>query len=327
MFLNLKRNFHSPERRFFDEKDMTASHVPVMVQEVIHFLSPVSGAVFLDSTLGGGGHGSAVLDAIQPSGVLIGCDRDGDAIKICRKKFAKFGRSARIHHANYSEFRRILSGEGFDSVDGALFDLGLSSIQLDTPGRGFRMTSPDPLDMRMDPRGGVTAADLINRLTEKELAEIIYRYGEERRSRLISRAIGRAREKKPIERCHELAAIVASAVARSGGGGSRQRIHPATRTFQALRIAVNDELETFERTLRDVVDILRPGARLVVISFHSLEDRIVKNVFRELSSGAGIPPSLRLITRKIVRPGERELTVNPRARSAKLRAAEKHGVE
>ncbi|MDP7559034.1 MAG: 16S rRNA (cytosine(1402)-N(4))-methyltransferase RsmH, partial [Planctomycetota bacterium] len=246
-----------------------------------------------------------------------------------RGKLAQFGRYARVHHANYSGIRKILSEEEFDSVDGALFDLGLSSIQLDTPGRGFRMTSSDLLDMRMDSRGGTTAADLINGLPESELADIIFHYGEERHSRSISRAIGRARERKPIERCDELAAIVASVVARRGSGGSRsrQKIHPATRTFQALRIAVNEELEALGRTLRDVVDLLRPGARLVVISFHSLEDRIVKNVFRELSSGKDISPSLRLITRKVVRPGVEELTTNPRARSAKLRAAEKQGSE
>ncbi len=329
MVLNLTRNSQVPAFRFSKERVMTASHVPVMVQEVIDFLSPVPGAVFLDLTLGGGGHGFALLDAIQPSGVLIGCDRDGDAVRICREKFTQFGRYARVHHANYSDIRKILSEEGFDSVDGALFDLGLSSIQLDTPGRGFRMTSSDLLDMRMDPRGGTTAADLVNRLTEIELADIIYHYGEERRSRFISRAIGRVREKKPIERCDELAAIVASAVARSGGGGnrSRQKIHPATRTFQALRLAVNEELEALERTLKDVVDLLRPGARLVAISFHSLEDRIVKNVFRELSSGMDNSPSLHLITRKVIRPGVEELTMNPRARSAKLRAAEKRGSE
>ncbi len=312
-------------RRSNTETKMAASHVPVMVQEVIGFLSPGSGAVFLDTTLGGGGHSLAILEAIQPSGVLIGCDRDGDAVAVSKERLALFGPGARVHHAHHSEIKRIVAEEGFEAVDGVLFDLGLSSIQLDTPGRGFRLGAPDALDMRMDPRSGSTAADLVNELPEDQLADTIYRFGEERRSRAIARAIGRARARKPLERCDELAAVVVSAVLRSGGGGrgKRWRIHPATRTFQALRIAVNEELETLEGSLRDAVDLLRPGGRIVVISFHSLEDRIVKNVFRKLAAGRDEPARLRLLTRKVVRPSQEEVAANPRSRSAKLRAAEK----
>ena len=315
------------------EMNMNTSHVPVMVQEVLDFLSPAPGAVSLDTTLGGGGHSFAVLEAIQPSGVLIGFDRDGDAVVAARRRLAPFGPRARIHHSHHSEIKRVVAREGFEAVDCVLFDLGLSSIQLDTPGRGFRMDSPDALDMRMDQSGGPTAADLVNELPEKELADIIYQYGEERKSRAIARAIGRARARKPLERCDELAAVVVSSVARSGGGGrGRWRIHPATRTFQALRIALNREMETLEGALRDAVDLLRPGGRIAVISFHSLEDRIVKNVFRELasgrdSSGCDAPVTLELLHRKVIRPGDAEVAANPRSRSAKLRAAEKREVE
>ncbi len=306
---------------------MAAPHVSVMVEEVIGFLSPAPGAVFFDLSLGGGGHSLAVLEAIQPSGVLIGCDRDGGAVQISRERLARFGGFARLHHANFADLKRILAEEGYEAVDGALFDLGLSSMQLDSPERGFRFDSPEPLDMRMDRRQERTAADLVNGLAEAELADLIYKFGEERKSRSIARSIGRARARKPIERCDELAAIVSSAVARKGGGGRgrRPRIHPATRTFQALRIAVNDELDVLEGALRDAVDVLRPGGRIVVISFHSLEDRIVKNLFRALSRGGeGAPsPTLRLLTRKVVRPGAAEVAANRRARSARLRAAER----
>ena len=307
-----------------ENANMTASHVPVMVQEVLRFLSPSPGAVFLDTTLGGGEHGDVVLDAVQPSGVLIGCDRDRDAVDICRKRLAKYGSAARIHHAHHGEMKRIVRDEGYESVDGVLFDLGLSSMQLDTPGRGFRMDAPEPLDMRMDQTQGPTAADLIEQLHEEELANLIYRYGEERHSRAIARAIGRARALGGVKRCDELASLIASVAARkSGRRGRSWRIHPATRTFQALRIAVNREMETLEESLRDAVDLLRPGGRIVVISFHSLEDRIVKNLFRELSGGE--KPALEILTRKVVRPDESEVKENPRSRSARLRAAERLG--
>ena len=318
---------YSAREHFCGERvNMTASHVPVMVQEVLRFLAPSPGAVFLDTTLGGGEHSDAVLDVVQPSGVLIGCDRDRDAVDICRKRLAKYGPAARIHHAHHGEMKRIVRAEGYETVDGVLFDLGLSSMQLDTPGRGFRMNAPEPLDMRMDQTQGPTAADLIEQLPEEELANLIYRYGEERHSRAIARAIGRARAGADggVKRCDELAALIASVAARRGGRRGRSwRIHPATRTFQALRIAVNREMETLEDSLRDAVELLRPGGRIVVISFHSLEDRIVKNIFRELSGGES--PALEILTRRVVRPGESEVRENPRSRSAKLRAAERLG--
>jgi len=320
-------NKYVAENDFCGENlDMTASHVPVMVQEVLDFLAPSPGAVFLDTTLGGGEHSGAVLDAVQPSGVLIGCDRDRDAVEICRKRLSNYGSAARIHHAHHGEMKRIVRAEGYESVDGVLFDLGLSSMQLDTPGRGFRMNAPEPLDMRMDQTQGPTAADLLEQLPEEELADLIYQYGEERHSRAIARAIGRARAGAGggVKRCDELASLIASVAARrSGRRGRSWRIHPATRTFQALRIAVNRELETLEDSLRDAVDLLRPGGRIVVISFHSLEDRIVKYLFRELSGGEA--PTLEVLTRKVVRPDESEVRENPRSRSAKLRAARRLG--
>ena len=322
---SIERGCRFDGRHRTDETRMTASHVPVMVREVLDFLSPAPGAVSLDTTLGGGGHGFAVLEAIQPSGVLIGCDRDVDAVNLARRRLAPFGPSVRLHHTHHSEIKKIVAQEGFDSVDSVLFDLGLSSIQLDLPGRGFRIDSSDPLDMRMDQSGGPTAADLINALPEKDLANLIYEFGEERKSHAIARAIGRARARRPLERCDELAAVVVSVAARSGSGGrgKRWRIHPATRTFQALRIAVNREMDTLEGTLRDAVDLLRPGGRIVVISFHSLEDRIVKHLFRELAAGRGEGGSLEILTRKVVRPSREEVESNSRSRSAKLRAAEK----
>jgi len=307
-----------------DETKMTASHVPVMVREVLDFLSPAPGAVSLDTTLGGGGHSFAVLEAIQPSGVLIGCDRDVDAVKVARRRLAPFGSSAHLHHAHHSKIKEIVAQEGFDGVDSVLFDLGISSIQLESPGRGFRMDSSDALDMRMDQGGGPTAADLVNALTEKDLADLIYGYGEERNSRAIARAIGKARVRKPLERCDELAALVVSVAARrSGTRGKRWRIHPATRTFQALRIAVNRELDTLESALCDAVELLRPGGRIAVISFHSLEDRVVKNAFRELGPGNDKRGSLEILTRRVVRPSVEEVKSNPRSRSAKLRVGEK----
>ena len=326
MFAALEKSVsgkHAVANRLCDEgMSTTTSHVPVMVQEVLRFLAPFPGAVFLDTTLGGGGHGNAVLDAVQPSGVLIGCDRDRDAVEVCRRRLAKYGAAARIHHAHHGEIMRIVEDEGYACVDGVLFDLGLSSMQLDAPGRGLRMDAHEPLDMRMDQAGGVTAADLINGLPEGELADLIYRYGEERHSRAIARAIGRARADGGVRHCDELASLIASAVARrSGRRGRRWRIHPATRTFQALRIAVNREMETLEDSLRDAVSLLRPGGRIVVISFHSLEDRIVKNLFGELSRCER--PALKTLTRKVVRPGDSEVRENPRSRSAKLRAAER----
>ncbi len=289
----------------------------------------------MDTTLGGGGHSFAVLEATQPSGVLIGCDRDVDAVNEARRRLASFGPSARLHHAHHSEIKRIVAEEGYEAVDAVLFDLGLSSIQLDTPGRGFRIDSADSLDMRMDQTGGPTAADLVNGLPEKELANLIYEFGEERKSRAIARAIGRARARKPLERCDELSAVVVSAVAGSGGGKrGRWRIHPATRTFQALRMAVNSELENLRLGLEQAIQALGVVGRLAVISYHSLEDRLVKNTLRREAADCVCPPrtpvcacghsaSVRLVHRRVIKPTPQEIAANPRSRSARLRTAER----
>ena len=305
-----------------NEFDFVASHTPVMVQEVLNFLSPVSGAVFLDTTLGGGGHSKLILDAIQPSGVLIGCDRDRDAIKICREKFKEYGSSARIRYSNFTDIKKILKSENIESVDGIVFDLGFSSIQMDNPGRGFSINSEDFLDMRMDTNAQLKASDLINKLSEIELADIIFQYGEERKSRRIAREIVRYRAKKEIVSCNELSRIIVRAIKKTSK--SYFRIHPATKTFQALRIVVNDELQSLEIALSDAVDVLRPGGRIVVISFHSLEDRIVKNFFRSASKAE--IPLLKILTKKVVRPLNEEIQDNPRSRSSRLRASERLGI-
>ena len=299
--------------------DLEASHIPVMVQEVLNFLSPVSGAVFLDTTLGGGGHSQLILDAIQPLGVLVGCDRDEDAIRICRGRFKGYGSSVRIHHSNFTNIKKILRCENIEYVDGVVFDLGYSSIQMDTPSRGFSIRSENSLDMRMDSNGELKASDLVNKLSENEIADIIFHYGEERKSRRIAREIVRYRSKKEIISCDELSNIVLRAIKRNSK--SHYKIHPATKTFQALRIVVNDELESLKTALFDAVDVLRPGGRIVVISFHSLEDRIVKNFFR--SSSKTEEPLLKILTKKVIRPKLEEIQVNSRSRSSRLRASER----
>ncbi len=297
--------------------DFEVSHTPVMVREVLNFLSPVSGAVFLDTTLGGGGHSKLILDAIQPSGVLVGCDRDRDAINICKEKFKVHGNSVRIHHSNFTHIKKILKDENIDYVDGIIFDLGFSSIQMNNSKRGFSISSEDFLDMRMDTNSELKASDLVNELSENEIADIIFEYGEEKRSRRIAREIVKYRAKKEIVNCEQLSKIVLRAIKKNSS--TYTRIHPATKTFQALRIVVNDELESLKTALSDAVDMLRPGGRLVVISFHSLEDRIVKNFFRNASRLE--TPLLKILTKKVVRPVYEEIRMNPRSRSSRLRAS------
>ena len=304
-----------------NEKDFIASHTPVMVQEVLSFLSPFSGAVFLDTTLGGGGHSKLILDAIQPSGVLVGCDRDRDAIKICIDKFKDYGNAVRIHHSNFSNIKKILKNENIDYVDGIIFDLGFSSIQMDNPKRGFSISSEDFLDMRMDVNSSLKASEIVNKLSENEIADIIFEYGEEKRSRRIAREIVKYRSKKEIITCKELSNIVLKAIKRNSSTFFRK--HPATKTFQALRIFVNNELASLKNALSDAVEVLRPGGRIVVISFHSLEDRIVKNYFRSESKKE--TPLLKILTKKVVRPVNEEVQKNPRARSSRLRASERLG--
>jgi 16S rRNA (cytosine1402-N4)-methyltransferase len=249
---------------------------------------------------------------------LIGFDRDPEAIAFCRQRLARFGDRVMLIQANHRDVRLHLCRLGVSGVDGALFDFGVSSPQLDDPARGFSFQQDGPLDMRMDPSVGQTAADLVNVRPEHELADLIYQYGEERYARRIARAIVRAREHQPIATTGRLVSVIAASVPPSYRHG---RLHWATRTFQALRIAVNAELESIEPSLRDVADMLSPGGRVCAISFHSLEDRIVKRTFRSLSQGADA--TLVLLTKKPVVPTDDECRANPRARSAKLRVAER----
>ena len=303
------------------------THIPALLAEVVEQLGPRPGAAFIDGTLGLGGHSAALLDASQPDGRLLGFDRDPAALAAACARLARFGERLVTVHGSYAGMGQAAPRLGFDPVDGVLLDLGLSSLQLDDPARGFAFRLDGPLDMRFDTTRGPTAAELVNSLPERELADLIFQYGEERYSRRIARAILAAR---PVETTAALAEVVLRAVP----GGRRQKIHPATRTFQALRIAVNDELGELERTLPQAIGLLRPGGRLAVISFHSLEDRIVKQFMRREASDCICPPeqpictcghqaALRLITRKPIEASEEEVARNPRARSARLRVAER----
>jgi 16S rRNA (cytosine1402-N4)-methyltransferase len=300
-----------PDRQF--------RHVPVLLAEVLAGLAPRSGGRYLDGTLGGGGHAAAVLEASAPDGRLLGIDADPAALAAAGARLAIFGDRVRLAHGNFRDLSRLAREHGFAAIDGLLLDLGISSHQLDTPERGFSFAADAPLDMRLDPTSGDTAADLVNEMPEGELADLIYRYGEERGSRRIARLIAEARRKRPLETTGELADLVTRAL-----GGRHGKIHPATRTFQALRIAVNRELESLEAALPQAVELLAPGGRLAVIAFHSLEDRIVKLFFRA-ESGYGGQGQLRLqiITKKPIEAAEQEARANPRSRSAKLRIAER----
>ena len=290
------------------------SHVPVLTAEVVQQLQPQRGGTFVDCTVGLGGHARALLEAGATR--IVGLDRDPEALEQARERLAPWIERVQLMHADYRALDSVLDRLGIPLVDGALADLGLSSLQLDTPGRGFSFQRDDRLDMRMDTTSGGNAADLIARSTERELADAIFQYGEERHSRRIARAIVQERQREPITTTARLAAIVRRAVPFRG----RQRIDPATRTFQAIRIWVNQELEGLDRFLETVARRLKSQARLVVITFHSLEDRIVKHTFRILGQG---DLGLRILTKKPIVPTEDEVRRNPRARSAKLRVAER----
>src|SRR5687768_13896023 len=292
-------------------------HAPVMVAEALRWLEPARGGVFVDCTLGLGGHSRALLEGGASRVVAI--DRDAEAIAMARERLDVFGDRVDIAHANYRDIGAVLEARGLTAVDGVLADLGVSSMQLDALERGFSFRGDAPLDMRMDRSQGPTAADRLREVSEGELADVIFQYGEERHSRRIARALIRAREERPVETTGELAAIVRRSVPHRG----YQRIDPATRTFQALRIWVNGELEGLERFIRDAVLRLRAGARLVVIAFHSLEDRIVKHTLRALDREEGV---VRVLTARPEIAGDDEVAGNPRARSAKLRAAERLAV-
>jgi 16S rRNA (cytosine1402-N4)-methyltransferase len=289
-------------------------------------LQPRRAGLYADGTVGAGGHAWGILQASGPDGRLLGMDVDPQALAIAGERLAAYGSRAILVRAAYTELQAQLKSLGWEKVDGILLDLGVSSMQLDTAGRGFSFLKEAPLDMRFDPDNAVRADDLVNRWPEKELADVIYRFGEERRARQVARAIVKAR---PIWTTRQLAEVIAGAT-RSGRPG----IHPATRTFQALRIAVNRELESLEAVLPQAIAALAPGGRLAVIAFHSLEDRIVKQYFHQESRDCLCPPkqpvctcghraTIREITRRPVRPQETEVQQNPRARSARLRVAER----
>jgi 16S rRNA (cytosine1402-N4)-methyltransferase len=289
-------------------------HEPVMTREVLAFLQPEKGGVFVDCTVGMGGHALALLEAGATK--VIGLDRDPAALRIAAETLAKYGDRVELVHSDYRAIASVLEARGIARVDGTLADMGMSSYQLEAEGRGFSFQREDPLDMRMDTTTGPTAADLLRSAEESEIADAIYKFGEERFSRRIARAIVHARESGPLGTTAQLAAIVRRAVPRRG----YSRIDPATRTFQALRIWVNRELENVDDFLKTVARRLQTGARLVVITFHSLEDRIVKHTLRALAQSENAP--LRILTKKPITPQPDELERNPRARSAKLRSAE-----
>jgi 16S rRNA (cytosine1402-N4)-methyltransferase len=294
-------------------------HEPVMTREVLAFLQPEKGGVFVDCTVGMGGHARALLDAGARK--VIGLDRDPAALAIAASELTGYGDRVEFVHSDYRAIESVLDARGIDRVDGTLTDMGMSSYQLEAEGRGFSFQREDPLDMRMDTTTGVTAAELLRDADEADIADAIYKFGEERFSRRIARAIVRARASSPVETTTELAAIVRRAVPRRGFS----RIDPATRTFQALRIWVNHELENVDEFLRAAARRLHAGARLVLITFHSLEDRIVKHTLRALAKTD--EARIRVLTKKPVTPQPDELERNPRARSAKLRAAECIGQE
>lgn len=305
---------------------MAEAHQPVLYHDIILALHPKSGGRYVDGTLGAGGHAAGILTASSPDGLLLGLDVDPQALELARQRLAPFGERACLIQASYTTLADQLVALGWPAVDGILLDLGASSMQFDTPGRGFSFQADGPLDMRFDPSNPITAADLVNDLPEAELAGLIYRYGEEPAARRIAQAIVRAR---PVTGTQALAEVIVKV-----SGRKRGHIHPATRTFQALRIAVNEELKAIEVVLPQAVQALKPGGRLAIIAFHSLEDRLVKEFYRHESRDCICPPrqpvcicghkaSIREVTRRPVQPAAEEIQQNPRARSAKLRVAEK----
>ncbi len=308
-----------------DARRMMNEHIPVLYHEVLEYLRPQPDGRYLDATLGAGGHTAGILEASAPTGRVLGFDRDPEAITFARRRLAQYIDRVAFVNASYVEMSRLAPANGFGQLDGVLLDLGLSSRQLSDAERGFSFMKDGPLDMRFDPTQGETAADLINNLSETELVDIFWKYGEERRSRRLARAIVNNR---PFYTTRQLAELVAAQVK------GRERIHPATRIFQALRIAVNRELEAVETGIPAAIDLLKPNGRIAVISFHSLEDRFVKRLFRRLSQSCTCPPqqpictcggqaTLKLITRKAVKATAVEIEQNPRSRSARLRVAEK----
>ena len=311
---------------------MKEGHLPVLAEEVIEMLQPAAGSLQIDATVGGGGHTERILEASDPDGRLLGLDADGAAIARVAQRLERFGDRLVLRQANFRELGAVAPAAGFGAVDGLLFDLGLSSFQLADTERGFGFRAGGPLDMRFDASRGVSAAELLATLDATELTALFRRFGEEPHAPRIARAIVEARRVAPITTAEELAALIERVAPRGAPG--RRRIHPATRVFQALRIAVNEELDALAEALAVAVDLLRPGGRLVVLSYHSLEDRIVKRFLDAERKGCICPPSvpvcvcgrtprLRLVTRPSLTPTDAEIAANPRARSARLRAAER----
>ncbi|MBI5182873.1 MAG: 16S rRNA (cytosine(1402)-N(4))-methyltransferase RsmH [Nitrospinae bacterium] len=310
---------------------MEGGHVSVLVKEVLNFLKCESSKVYVDCTIGDGGHSYAILKKSTPNGLVIGIDQDMEAIEYAKKRLSCLKERIVFIHDNFCNIKKILKRINILKVDGILFDLGVSSRQLDSTERGFSFSHDAPLDMRMDRSKGISAADLVNELPFEDLYIIFKRYGEEKWSYRIAKAIVREREVHPIRSTSQLADIVTSTIPISYRS---RRIHPATKTFQALRIAVNKELTALEEALRDAIDLLNQGSRICVISFHSLEDRIVKDMFRVMERGCSCPSEIpicmcrgerkvRVLTKGPVIPSKEEISINPRSRSAKLRVAER----
>ena len=305
---------------------MDVQHVPVLLEETLGFLAPERGGLFVDATLGLGGHAAALLER-APEARILGLDRDQQALELAARRLEAFGDRVRLAHAVFDQLEGVLAGLGIERVAGVLADLGVSSMQLDVPERGFSFRHDGPLDMRMG-IADLTAADLVNRSSEEELEKIFREYGEERHARRIARAIARARAESPITTTGQLKSLID----RIKGWSHQEKIDPATRIFQALRIEVNQELTRLEALIDQTVELLEPDGRLVIISYHSLEDRIVKNRLRAMAQGEVDPITgrtrsetqlIEVLTRKPVRPSDEEIAFNPRSRSAKLRAAKR----
>lgn len=306
-------------------------HVPVLAKEAVEWLGCRPGGTYLDCTVGLGGHARAVLERVGPRGRLIANDVDAEALREAKKRLSAWKERVTFVRENFRNLREILDGVGVEQVDGILFDLGMSSAQLQEGSRGFALSRSGVLDMRFDRRQRLTAAEIVNRCPEKEMVRILREFGEERRASRIAAAIVRRRKRSELSSTTELAELVAKAVGRRRG-----RIHPATKTFQSLRVVVNAELECLREALPQAIKALKPGGRLIVIAYHSLDDRIVKQTFREFERGCICPPSfpvcrcgrvseVKVLTRKPVRPSEAEIEENPRSRSGRMRVCERRG--
>lgn len=295
---------------------MSSEHTSVLLHEVIDFLNIQPDGQYVDATLGLGGHALAILKRLGPQGKVLGIDRDMSSLTKAKKNLYVYSRQCEFAHANFSQLKQVLADHNMQKIDGIVFDLGVSSVQLDDPERGFSIRQDGPLDMRMDQSATQSAADLVNQLTQPELAKILREWGDERYAQRVASAIITERAKSPIRTTQELARTVLKAMPK---GRKWQKIHPATRTFQAIRIAVNQELEILAKTFHSAVEALKPGGRICVIAFHSLEDRIVKLTFKEMKK----ENKIEILTKKPLKPGEEEIASNPRARSGLLRVAER----